>query len=98
MDQHKLDRVVRFMNAVLLELECLRARRAPLSSRWKASRPLFRRALAFLYKRNDLARDAVLWERLHALSTSYYPVLNTSYRLGSRVTSHVAHAKKGWPA
>lgn len=82
MDQHKLDRVVRFLNAVLLELECLRARSVPLSSRWKASRSLFRRAVAFLYKRGDLARDAVLWERLHALSTSYYPVLNTSYRLG----------------
>jgi hypothetical protein len=81
-DQHKLDRVVRFLNAVLLELECLRARRAPSSARWKASRALFHRALAFLWKRADFASDAVLWERLHALSTTYYPALNAKYRLG----------------
>lgn len=78
----KLDRVVRFMNATLLELECVRGQRKSLATRWHASRALILRALRFLGSaRRVFAHDAVLWERLHALTTSYYPALNAAYRV-----------------
>ena len=80
--QMKLDRVVRFMNATLLELECVRGQRRSLATRWHASRALILRALRFLGSaRRTFAHDAVLWERLHALTTSYYPALNAAYRV-----------------
>lgn len=103
-EEARLDRVVRYFNAVLLRLEAERAApRRSLAARWAASRPLLRRALRYLLRRRRrhiLSQDVVFWERIHAHLTSYYPHLSEHHRLGRAripVVSVVMHNRAvGW--
>lgn len=79
--EHHLDRVVRYFNAVLLELECIRARKISLGKRWHRSASIAKKALRFLSRRGQPAQDARFYERLHSILTSYYPYLSETHTI-----------------